>query len=407
MPIRPFSFVHASDLHLDRPLVGWDEVPPWLADSLADAPLTALVRIIDQALAHRAHMLLLAGDVLHPSSGGARPWIVLAEQLERATAAGLAVYWAQGRSEAADRTMDLPLPAAVRRFVSAQVESVLHQHEGSPLVQILGQGYDGVRQVAAQRFVADPQQPCAVGLAYGAPPAEPGITGVHYWALGGQHQRATPWAAPLVHFPGTPQARRLREVGPHGCTLVEVDDQAHFRTRFLPTDTVRVQPESITLAAAAGRSDLERALWERAASLRSTAAGPHLLVAWSVSGGSRLADELHGGPLAAELLAQLRADFGRGEPGLWSLSIEPAPATAPWSLADDDTTFAGEYLRTLRHFAEHAEAPLDVDSLLTAEQHSAELVSLLQLEGSERRTAVLAAAARLGLELLAPEEQRS
>ena len=54
-----FSFVHASDLHLELPPHGLGEIPEHLRDSLLECPYRAAERVFDLALSERADFLVL------------------------------------------------------------------------------------------------------------------------------------------------------------------------------------------------------------------------------------------------------------------------------------------------------------------------------------------------------------
>ena len=60
----PLRFVHASDLHLERPLGGVADVPTHLRDLFLDAPFEATAQVFETALSEGADALLLAGDVV-------------------------------------------------------------------------------------------------------------------------------------------------------------------------------------------------------------------------------------------------------------------------------------------------------------------------------------------------------
>src|SRR5262245_55227573 len=92
----PFPFVHASDLHLERPLFGLAEVPDRLRDSFIEAPYVAAERVFETAIAEQADVLGLAGDILHNLTAGARAWLFLQEQFSKLNASGIQVYWAGG-----------------------------------------------------------------------------------------------------------------------------------------------------------------------------------------------------------------------------------------------------------------------------------------------------------------------
>ena len=84
---------------------------------------------------------------------------------------------------------------------------------------------------------------------------------IHYWALGGRHDRSTPLAdPPMIHYCGSPQGRRPEETGIHGCTLVQVDAQRQTRTSLIPTDAVRWINERVAVDETTSREILEARL---------------------------------------------------------------------------------------------------------------------------------------------------
>ncbi|MEN6450590.1 MAG: hypothetical protein ABFC96_08880, partial [Thermoguttaceae bacterium] len=67
MSIRPFRFIHASDFHLERPLMGVAEVPDHLRPLFLDAPYTAARQVFDAALAEDADFVVLGGGIVVPA----------------------------------------------------------------------------------------------------------------------------------------------------------------------------------------------------------------------------------------------------------------------------------------------------------------------------------------------------
>lgn len=404
-----FSFLHASDLHLEQPILGVSEAPDWLRDRLLDAPIEAARRVFDAAVSRQVDFVLLSGDVLHPLAGGARPWAELLAALERMAAAGIAVYWAAGRSEtAAEWPGDIALPPAVRRFPRPEVEPVLAQRGQTPLAQILGRGFDGSRLVRPGAFQPSAAPGFAIALAYGSLPAGAELPqSISYWALGGDHARRSPSVAGgSVHYPGSPQGRRPRETGPHGCTLVEVDSAGGVSLRPLSTDALRWHAEAIELDRAASRPELERLLLDRAARLPALQPDLPLLVEWTVRGDAQTLGCLRRGNLAGELLARLRAEFGKREPGLWSVSLSAESRELPASCYDDPSLL-GEFLRTVQQFAENPDLPLDVEPLLSDRHQADELGAALRISDPADRARTLHDVALLGVDLLAPEDSQA
>ena len=72
------------------------------------------------------------------------------------------------------------------------------------------------------------------------------------------------------------------DVGPHGCTIVEVLASRQVRLRFVSCETARWQHERVLVAASAPWEDLEEKLAERLQDLRAQAPSGPLLVRWTL-----------------------------------------------------------------------------------------------------------------------------
>src|SRR3989304_885803 len=61
--MRPFSFVHAADLHLDSPFKGMTADNPAIAHSVSSATFDTFDSLIDLCIQKQVEFLLIAGDV--------------------------------------------------------------------------------------------------------------------------------------------------------------------------------------------------------------------------------------------------------------------------------------------------------------------------------------------------------
>ncbi len=410
-----FRFLHAGDLHLERPPGGLAEVPDHLRLALADAAYRAAERVFDAALKHRVDFLVLAGDVLDPQAAGPRGIVFLNEQFEKLAGAGIRVYWAGSQLDGFQAWADLwPLPDNVHRFAVERVERIVHQRAGEPLVQILGTSGHREGRIHGGEFfsdsnplVATDEELFAVAVAHGTADAESlARRTIPYWALGGEHARRSLLGGTVTaHYCGSPQGRTPEETGPHGCTLVQVDETRRVRTTFVPTDTVRYCHERVVVDPSAPLSSLPQHLNERVAELLIDPFGPELLVYWTVVAGSAISREVRGGNHAAELLARLRAEHGAKHPAAWSVALDAGPVELPAALYEEETLL-GEFLRTARHCLEHPEEPLNFEDFLAERHLAGSLAPLAALDDRDLRRRVLAEAAALGVELLSPTEER-
>jgi DNA repair protein SbcD/Mre11 len=406
---QPFRFLHASDLHLDQPPRGLTEVPDHLRAALVDAPYRAAERIFDAAIREHVDFLVLAGDVTDPLMAGPRALVFLTEQFERLGAADITTYWATGRSDHFERWPQLAWPDRVIRFPPGRPLRVVHHKQGTPLVEILGTSSEQRRRIRTDDFHPEGGGLMTVVVAYGSTDAESvARQGVHYWALGGEHQRRSLISGPVTaHYCGTPQGRRPQESGPRGCTLVQVDLTQRVRSTFIPTDVVRYQLERVAVNESTTRPQLQQILDERTRELLSDPFGPELLVQWSILGSRKIAAELTRGTLGVDLSSELRAAHGQRRPAAWTVSIDAEPAGP---VADDryeEQTVLGEFLRTVRHYVDHPDDPIDLHSYLHDRHAKGHVGSAVALDDPALRRRVLAEVARLGVDLLGPEEVRT
>lgn len=405
MSIRPFRFVHASDFHLELPPQGVAEVPDHLRDLFLESAYWAVQRVFETVLTEEAAFLILAGDVLDPQKTGPRGPIFLLDQFQRLAERQTAVYWATGRVDPADSWPPMmKLPDNVHLFPRGQIEEFLHQRDGVPLARVMGTSRDKVRTVRASDFDADPGGLFSIAVVHGRADAEAlRARGVHYWALGGRHNRSTLFSTPHVaHWSGSPQGRSPKERGKHGCTLVEVDDQQHARTSLVPTEAIRWCDQRVAVDQRTTREDLETMLREQMHALVETSPSVDLLVSWTVAGSGPLLARLRREGLAAELLESLRAQYGSGPPAAWSLSLEvesPESLPAEWY---EQETICGDFLRAMRRLQMNPGEPLDLEGCLPAERPN-ELSDDVLLPRGTARDRALGEAALLGVDLLSGE----
>jgi hypothetical protein len=407
-----FRFVHSGDFHLERPPGGLAEVPDHLRVTIGEAPYRAAERVFDTAIKHRVDFLLLAGDIVAPHVAGPRGVVFLNEQFAKLAEAGIRIYWAGSPADDFDRWADLwTLPDHVYRFPTDRVERIIHQRAGEPLLQILGSSSGRLTSQRGARiygsdFVAEGDL-FAVAIAHGEVDSD-GLARrpIPYWALGGEHARRSLLGGTVTaHYCGSPQGRTPDETGPHGCTLVQVDDERRVRTTFVPTDAVRYCHERVTLDSTVPGHSLIATIQERIAELLIDPFGPDLLIHWTLFGNDALANELRSAG-SAELLAKLRADHGSKHPAVWSVEVDLGTAHVAAERFEEDTLL-GEFLRSAKHCLEHPDERINLEDFLAERHLAGNLGHLATLNDPDLRRRVLADAAALGVELMSPGEERS
>ncbi|OHB70326.1 MAG: hypothetical protein A2V70_18315, partial [Planctomycetes bacterium RBG_13_63_9] len=287
--------------------------------------------------------------------------------------------------------------------------------DGTPLARLIGAGRDRQRKIRARDFEPDPGGLFSIAVIHGtADPAALQARGIHYWALGGRHDRTTLFSSPHVaHYCGNPQGRRPEEQGTHGCTLVQVDDQQRGRPSLVPTDALRWLSERVVVGDDATREDLEALLRERMHALVESTPKLDLLISWTLAGyrpevgrGSLLA-QVRRGALGAEMLGWLRSEYGYGPPAAWSVSLEVEPPVSLPPEWYEQETIRGDFLRAIRQLQMNPQEPLGLESYVAEEHLAGTLGSALDLSHRPDRERVLRESALLGVDLLSAEEEPS
>ncbi len=403
MPNRPFRFLHSSDFHLESVPYGLAEVPDHLRDTLIDTAYRAAQRVFDTAINEHVSFVILSGDILNNHQAGLRGPAFLAQQFARLAEHHITVFWAGGRIDPPEAwPAAFPLPDNVKIFPGGRVTEFVYHEEDMPLARLVGISGDGASKLNAGDFSPDPAGLFSIGVAYGtADAAALQVRGMHYWALGGQHARTTLYSSPgIAHDCGTPQGRDPDERGPHGCTIVGVDEAGRSRMSFSTTSVLEWLSETIVVDTSMRRENVEHLLTERIRALAARSPQTNLLISWSIAGSGPLFSELRRGKLRAELLDWLRIEFGLGSPSLWSVALEIESQSAVPAAMLEQQTILGDFLRAVRHFETHTDEPLDLQSLLAEAHISGVLAQATAIDDLPTRKRVLHEAAMLGMELL-------
>ncbi|MCE5303773.1 MAG: DNA repair exonuclease [Planctomycetaceae bacterium] len=409
MSNRPFRFVHASDFHLERPLMGVADVPDHLRDAFIDAPYTAAKKLFDVALAEDADFVVLSGNLLDPHRTGPRGPLFLVEQFRRLAEREIPVYWAGGSSDPPESWPAVfELPKNVHVFTRGRVEDFAILQDDVPIARLSGVSNDTQRPLRPNDFSPDPTGLFSIAAAHGdADPSVISSRGLSYWALGGRHDRSTPHSGPqMIHYCGSPQGRRPEESGPHGCTLVQVDEQRQARTVLIPTDAARWLNERIVVDDSHSREDLQSQMDARIETLLEAAPGVLLLISWTVAGHGPLIAPLRRGALAEPLLVGLRARFGaEGRTSLaWSVSLDvELSETLPPEWYEQET-IRGDFLRAVRQLQMNPSEPIALESYLSEAHRAGTLGTEATALSKTARDRLLREVASLGVDLLSGEE---
>lgn len=346
------KILHAADIHLDSPLQKLDSYEHAPVDQIRGASRRALENMVNLALEESVDLVVIAGDLYDGDWNDQNTGLFFVGEASKLVNAGIPLVVIRGNHDAENlMTSSLPLPenpdgsdimmsadkVDLRVFESIGLavhgRSFQHRREmdnlalayPKPLGGMFNLGLLHTSLTGAEGH--DPYAPCT--------PKQLADKHYDYWALGHIHQRGEHGladAAPVV-FSGNIQGRHIRETGPRGCVLVNVDSSGTCRREFRPLDVVRWHVCEID---AAGLSHVDDVIdIFRGWMAENIAAERRLLVVRVVLGGiTDLHTDLH--RQQERLTAALRAACVAGGNGqVWLEKISVGTAAPSAECADD------------------------------------------------------------------------
>ena len=350
----PFTFVHASDLHLDTPFSGIGQLSSRVAEALQNASLDAFDALIDLTIREGARFLLLGGDLYDGAERGIRAQRRFELGLRRLSEQGIHSFVVHGNHDPLDGWSAIrDWPPLVTVFGSRDVEAVTLIHDDQAYATIHGLSYGQAK--VTENLSAKFRRGDAVGLHIGllhanvegnsdhAPYSPCSLSdleaaGMDYWALGHVHKRQVLSRHPWVVYPGNLQGRSPKpsERGAKGALVITAAEASHAKTasgfdlqepRFVPLDRIRFEVLDLELSGIADVSRLQRALLAQAEALQEHHDGRGLILRGVLKGRGALYSELQHPGRLTEILMELRREGERNEPLLWweDLRNEAAP----------------------------------------------------------------------------------
>lgn len=405
----PFRFIHASDLHLELPVASVPEVPEHLESRFLNAAGVAADRLFQHVRAEEIDFLVLSGGILDPAATGPRGPLLLKENFEKLAELNIPVYWAGSKDDGPeDWPSAILLPKNVHFFRSGTAEEYVFLKNGIPTVRLIGQSRNSARRrLRLSDFAPDPAGLFSIAVAHGTVDPERLIHyNIHYWALGGDkrhtYQSPPPKTITLrsegseygkgygntlsagtaddraesvihdvpytVHHPGASFGRTPDEIGVFGVSMVDVHPGERPILTQLSTAPLRWTTERVFIEPNSNFDELRTEMRNRLRNLRTLQNDHDLVVSWIVEGtGGSLLDSLRNESFTHRLLEEQRREFGFGETITWPLRLSvPIPDMLRSNLYDQKTIL-GDYLRTVRHYQDNPEEPIELESFLPKE----------------------------------------
>ena len=244
--------MHCADLHLGSPLLGLSMKDEAIARRFAQASRDAFSDLVTAAIAERVAFVLIAGDVYDGEWKDTAIGLFFARELSRLQRAEVPVFIIHGNHDAKNVvTSAIPLPDNVTTFpekraktqklealrVAIHGRSFLEREETENWAPAYPEAVTGYFNIGMLHTSCDGKP----GHASYAPCTTQDLVarGYDYWALGHVHQFEVLHENPHIVYPGNLQGRSIRECGPKGAVLVDVQDGRVRDLRRVITDQAR------------------------------------------------------------------------------------------------------------------------------------------------------------------------
>ncbi|MGM1046951.1 MAG: metallophosphoesterase family protein [Bacillota bacterium] len=321
----PFRFIHAADLHLDSPFAGMSGLTDRVRKYLQQSTFIALDRMVQLAVREKVDFVVISGDVYDSSNTSLRAQLRFMEALEMLDREHIPVFIIHGNHDPLDSPrLAVTLPPLVHVFGPVpESVTVARRRDGQEVAVITGMSYptSKVKENISLRYnkQAAASELFHIGLLHAnvdgnqehetyAPCSKKDLNagGYHYWALGHIHSRRTLQESPYIVYPGNIQGRNIRETGPKGCYLVDVDETGAVAMDFRELDTVRWFDMEVSIEGCRQPEDLRLNVERLLADISESYTTGFSMVRIRITGRGSIHRELEDGFILEDLLIDLR-----------------------------------------------------------------------------------------------------
>ena len=327
-----FSFISASDLHIDSPLAQITATDPEVTQAARLASYTAFDRLMDLCVDRQVDFLLLAGDVFDDENRSLKAQLAFRDGMARLARHGISVFVAHGNHDPLQgKFLAVQWPSNVHIFRPDAVETLPVERKGELVAQVSGISYaarEETRNLASLfPITQDHTRAFHIGLMHSnvgsdtshAPYAPCALNdlktkSVDFWALGHVHSRHVLLESPYAVYPGNIQGRGFHEAGPKGVFYARVDGRHLASLEFCQVDSVRFARADVAADSLGSILEMENALHEAINSLAEKADGRPLVCGINLAGRSPLFHDFCRTQALSELLEHVRDVFSKRSP---------------------------------------------------------------------------------------------
>jgi DNA repair protein SbcD/Mre11 len=427
----PFRFLHAADLHLDSRFSGLAHISPAIRSYLRESTFAALGRLVRVAIQENVDFIVISGDVYDVSDASLQGQLRFQEALKELGQHGIHVFLIHGNHDPLDGlrlTSEMPKHVTVFGGLKPDHSTAYRRKDGQEVAIVSGISYPTAKVTdnTALTFSRKPgSRLFHIAMLHGnvdgdllhetySPCSRRDLIerGFHYWALGHIHKRSILHAKPAIVYPGNIQGRSIKETGPKGCYVVDVDEAGSPTLQFHELDYVRWQVRELSIEGLSNEAEWIQKVEQVIDEIREELPELMSVVRFRLIGRGDVHKVLAEKGAAEDLLSELqrreavRAERKDYEGLVWveGFAVESGLAIDRERLLEEDS-FLGEMLR-LSVRTEHSTEALEelINSALKPMLENQELRKLLSDTSQEEKLSWLRSAAEQGITMLGEME---
>jgi len=251
--MKPVTFIHCADLHLDSPFLGLKSFPRQIYETIQKSTFHSFSKIVNEAIDRQVDFLIIAGDLYDGEDRSIRAQIFFQREMERLNEVGIPVFVVHGNHDhLGGNWTRISTPKNVHIF-SKDVECKQIITKNGCKVNLYGFSYEKkhIEEAPLSQYEKKDGADYHIGILHGHDQQNENHYRyapfhVHellekefdYWALGHIHKSNILHKDPYILYPGNIQGRHRKELGDKGCYLVELG-KSETHLQFLSTATIR------------------------------------------------------------------------------------------------------------------------------------------------------------------------
>jgi DNA repair protein SbcD/Mre11 len=340
-----FTFLHAADLHLGSPFTGLALRDETMARRFAKASRDAFSTLVSRAIEEHVSFVVIAGDLYDGEWKDTSIGLFFNREIARLDRAGIRVFVLKGNHDAESVvTRAISLPGNVFQFPTKPKTVRIDELE----VALHGRSFSD--RAVTENIILDYPDPVPgwfnIGVLHTSCEGRPGHTnyapctvsqlkslGYQYWALGHVHEYEELAWDPWIVFSGNLQGRSIRECGPKGAVLVDVDDGRVTAVRRLIVDQARWAIVAVNLDGISEGSEALRKIEDEIRPATEQAGGRLLAVRVQITGAAALHHVLKADPRS--LSDEVQAAAHRCSEDAWVESVHIDAETPVFTSSTD------------------------------------------------------------------------